>query len=168
MRQLHNLLDWYHGLQQRERQLVLAASIVITATLFYLIIWEPIHNSVAEQSQKYQSQSEILQWMQNAANEVRLLKSSGSTNRRKVDSTQAVTLVVEKSANLAGIKPFLSKLESTSDKGARVTIDAASFDQLLLWLNTLQSQYGISVTSANLDRDDKPGTVNARMTLKRD
>ncbi len=168
MRQLHHLLDWYHGLQQRERQLVLAASIVITATLFYLIIWEPIHNSVAEQSQKYQSQSEILQWMQNAANEVRLLKSSGSTNRRKVDSTQAVTLVVEKSANLAGIKPFLSKLESTSDKGARVTIDAASFDQLLLWLNTLQSQYGISVTSANLDRDDKPGTVNARMTLKRD
>lgn len=167
MRQLHNLQNWYHGLQQRERQLVLAASVVIAATIFYLIIWEPIHKSIADQTQKYQSQVGILQWMQNAANEVKILKASGSANR-KVSSTQAVTLVVEKSAASAGIKPYLSRLESTSNKGARVTIDAASFDQLLLWLNTLQTQYGISVTSANLDRDDKPGAVNARMTLKRD
>ena len=168
MRQLQALQDWYHGLQQRERQLVLAATVVIAATLFYLIIWEPIHKSVAEQTQKYQSQAGILEWMQNAANEVRLLKATSSSNRRKASSNQAVTLLVEQSATLAGIKPYLSKLESTSDKGARVTIDAASFDQLLLWLSTLQTQYGISVTSANLDRDDKPGAVNARMTLKRD
>lgn len=167
MRQLHNFQNWYHGLQQRERQLVLAASVVIAATMFYLIIWEPIHKSIAEQTQKYQSQVGILQWMQNAANEVKILKASGSANR-KVSSTQAVTLLVEKSAASAGIKPYLSRLESTSNKGARVTIDAASFDQLLLWLNTLQTQYGISVTSANLDRNDKPGAVNARMTLKRD
>ena len=167
MRQLQNLQNWYHGLQQRERQLVLAAAVVVAATMFYLIIWEPIHNSIAEQTQKYQSQVGILQWMQNAANEVKILKASGSANR-KTNSTQAVTLLVEKSAASAGIKPYLSRLESTSDKGARVTIDAASFDQLLLWLNTLQTQYGISVTSANLDRDDKPGAVNARMTLKRD
>jgi general secretion pathway protein M len=167
MRQLHNLQNWYHGLQQRERQLVLAASVVIAATMFYLIIWEPVHKSIAEQTQKYQSQAGILQWMQNAANEVKILKASGGTNR-KVSSTRAVTLLVEKSAASAGVKPYLSRLESTSDKGARVTIDAASFDQLLVWLNTLQTQYGISVTSANLDRDDKPGAVNARMTLKRD
>ena len=167
MRQLQNLQNWYHGLQQRERQLVLSAAVVVAATMFYLIIWEPIHKSIAEQTQKYQSQAGIMQWMQNAANEVKILKASGSTNRR-TGSTQAVTLLVEKSAALAGIKPYLSRLESTSDKGARVTIDAASFDQLLLWLNTLQTQHGISVTSANLDRDDKPGAVNARMTLKRD
>jgi general secretion pathway protein M len=105
--------------------------------------------------------------MQNAAKEVKVLKASGSPSK-KINSTQPVTLVVEQSAATAGIKPYLSRLESTSDKGARVTIDAASFDQLLLWLNTLQTQYGINVTSANLDRDDKPGTVNARMTLKRD
>jgi type II secretory pathway component PulM len=32
----------------------------------------------------------------------------------------------------------------------------------------LQTQYGITVSSANLDRDDKPGAVNVRMTLDRD
>ncbi|MGB5279345.1 MAG: type II secretion system protein M [Gammaproteobacteria bacterium] len=167
MKQLHDLHNWFHGLQQRERQLVLGASVVVIVTLGYLIIWEPVHKSIDEQTRKLHSQIGIQQWMQNAAKEVKVLKASGSPSK-KINSTQPVTLVVEQSAATAGIKPYLSRLESTSDKGARVTIDAASFDQLLLWLNTLQTQYGINVTSANLDRDDKPGTVNARMTLKRD
>jgi general secretion pathway protein M len=76
--------------------------------------------------------------------------------------------MIEKSAATAGLKPYLSKLESTSDKGARVTFEDVSFDQLLLWLDTLQTRYGISVSSANLDRADKAGAVKARMTLNRD
>ncbi len=166
MKQLEEIQHWYQGLQQRERQLVLAASAVIIITLLYLIIWEPIYKGVEEQTQKYQTQADILDWMQAAAVEVRTLKASGVTNRR-TNSSQPVSLLVEKSTTTAGLKPYLRKLESTTDKGARITIDAASFDQVLLWLNTLQIQYGITVSSANLDRDDKAGAVNIRMTLNR-
>lgn len=167
MKQLDNIQNWYLGLQQRERQLVLAASTVIIITLLYLIIWEPIHNGLEKQKQKHQSHITNLEWMQTAASEVRVLKSSGASNRNK-NNSQPVSLLVETSAANAGLKPYLSKLESTSDKGARVTIDAAPFNQMLLWLSTLQTQYGITVSSANLDRDEKPGAVNARMTLNRD
>ena len=166
MKQLEDIQNWYQGLQQRERQLVLAASAVIIITLLYLTIWEPIYNGVEDQTQKYQTQVEILDWMQTAATEVRTLKASG-VSKRQTNSSQPVTLLVEKSAATAGLKPYLRKLESTSDKGARVTIDDASFDQVLLWLNTLQAQYGISVSSANIDRTDKAGAINARMTLDR-
>jgi len=167
MKQLEEIQHWYQGLQQRERQLVLAASTVIIITLLYLIIWEPIHKGIEDQTQKYQTQVDIIDWMQTAAIEVRTLKASGASKRR-TNNSQPVTLLVETSAATAGLKPYLTKLESTSDKGARVTIDAASFDQVLLWLNTLQTQYGISVSSANLDRADKAGAINARMTLNRD
>ena len=167
MKQLEEIQNWYQGLQQRERQLVLAASAVIVITLLYLTIWEPIHKGVEDQTQKYQTQVEILDWMQAAATEVRALQASGAAKKR-TNSSQPVTLLLEKSATTAGLKPYLRKLESTTDKGARVTIDDASFDQVLLWLNTLQIQYGISVSSANLDRADKAGAINARMTLNRD
>jgi general secretion pathway protein M len=167
MKQLEDIQNWYQGLQQRERQLVLAASAVIVITLLYLTIWEPIHKGIEEQTQKYQTQLDILDWMQTAATEARILQASGAT-KRSTNSSQPVTLLVEKSAATAGLKPYLSKLESTSDKGARVTIDDASFDQVLLWLNTLETQYGISVSSANLDRADKAGAVKARMTLNRE
>lgn len=167
MKQLEDIQSWYQGLQQRERQLVLTASVVIVITLLYLTIWEPIHKGIEDQTQKYQTQADILDWMQTAAIEVRTLKATGATKRR-TNSSQPVTLLVENSAAAAGLKPYIRKLESTTDKGARVTIDAASFDQVLLWLNTLQTQYGISVSSAKLDRVDEAGAVNARMTLNRD
>ena len=167
MKLLYEGQNWYQGLQQREKLLVLGASAVIAFTLFYLIIWEPVHKNLEEQSQRYQTQLGILQWMQNAADEVRRLKATGSS-KKVTRSNQPVTLIVENSAATAGIKPYLSRLESTSDKGARATVDAASFDQLLLWLNTLQTSYGITVRSANIDRDDKPGAVNARLTLNRE
>ena len=167
MKQLEDIQHWYQGLAQRERQLVIAASVVIIITLLYLIIWEPIHKGIEGQTQKYKSQIDILDWMQTAATEIRTLKASGAT-KRSTNNSQPVSLLVEKSTTMSGLKPYIRKLESTSDKGARVTIDAASFDQILLWLNTLQTQYGITVSSANLDRDDKPGAVNARMTLSRD
>jgi len=167
MKQLDDIKNWYQGLQQRERQLVLAASAVIIITLLYLTTWEPIHQGNKDQTQKYQTQVDILDWMQTAAIEVRTLQASGAA-KRQTNSSQPVTLLVENSAATAGLKPYLSKLESTSEKGARITIDAASFDQLLLWLNTLQSQYGITVSSAKLDRNNTPGAVNARMTLNRD
>lgn len=167
MKQLEEIRNWYHGLQQRERQLVLATSALIIVTLLYLIIWEPIFNGLSDQAQKHQTQLDILEWMQDAAVEVRALKATGVTKRR-ANSNQPASLLVEQSATAAGLKPYLTKLESTSDKGVRVTMDTASFDQMLLWLNTLQTQYGITVSSANLDRDDKPGAVNIRMTLSRD
>ena len=166
MKQLEEIRNWYHGLQQRERQLVLAASVVVITTLLYLVIWEPVHKGLNEQTQKYKAQVDIFEWMQTAATEVSTLKATGAAKRR-TSSTQPVTLVVEQSAATAGLKPYVRKLESTSDKGARITIDEASFDQILLWLNTLQVQHGISVSSANIDRVDKPGAVNARMTLSR-
>jgi general secretion pathway protein M len=166
MKQLEDLQQWFQGLQARERNLVLAATVVMVATLFYIAIWEPLHNSLADETSRHQSQLEILNWMQNASAEVKALKASGST-ARQVNTSQPVSLVIEKSATSSGLKPFITKLESTSDKGARIKIDAASFDQLVLWLNNLQTQYGISVISANLDRHSKPGTINARLTLNR-
>jgi len=146
---------------------VLAAAALIILTLLYVILWEPIHNGVRDQTQKYQAQLDILDWMQAAATEVRVLKATGA-GKRRTNSSQPVTLLVEQSATAAGLKPYMTKLESTSDKGARVTIDAASFDQMLLWLSTMQTQYGITVSSANVDRNEKVGAVNARLTFSRE
>ena len=53
MKQLEEIQNWYHGLQQRERRLVLAAAALIMLTLFYIMIWEPIHNGVDDQAQQY-------------------------------------------------------------------------------------------------------------------
>jgi general secretion pathway protein M len=166
MNRFDGLRLWYAGLQQRERQMVAAATVLVVLTLFYLMVWEPVHNGLDEQRLQYDNQRATHLWMVQAAEEARQLKTTGSRNVIR-NSNQPVSLLVERSATTAGLKNSISKIETSGDKGARVMIDAASFDQMLLWLNTLRQQYGITVSSATIDRNETAGAVNARLTLDR-
>lgn len=163
--QLETLILWHQSLPQRDRMLVNATSVFIVITLFYLLIWEPVYQGLEQQRQLHESQQNIVSWMREAAVEVKALKRSGA--KTVTSSNQPVSLLVEKSAEISGLKNNLGKLESSGKQGARVKLDTASFNQMLIWLNTLEKQHGITITSANIERAEKPGTVNARLSFNR-
>jgi len=166
MEQLQQLKQWFYSLPVKEQWLVSGAGVLILITLFYLVIWEPVHLSLETEQQKQQSQREILIWMQQAATEAAALKSSGIRSAIR-DKDKPVTLVIEQSIQNAGLKPSVSKIESSSSDGARVTLNEAPFNQILVWLNTIATYNGIQVTSANIERASAPGRANARLTLER-
>ena len=155
---------WYGGLPTRDRNLLIAITILLVITLFYLIVWEPIHQGKDLQQQKLKSQQEIYSWMQSASSEVMTLKRSGT---RKIASKQPLALILENSAKISGLKKHINKIESSGKNGARVKIDSASFDQLLVWLNTLETQHGVTITTASIERNDKAGTVSARLSFEK-
>lgn len=162
--QLEILNTWYSSLSPRDKNLLIGTAIFLVVLLFYLAIWEPIHQGRTDQQQKLKSQQEIYTWMQTAANEAVSLK--GSRNR-KASSQQPIALILENSSKASGLKKNINKIESSGKKGARVVIDSASFDQLLVWLNSLEQQHGVIVTTANIDRNEAAGTVSARLSFEK-
>lgn len=166
MQQLQQIKQWYYSLPQKEQWMVSGTVIFVLLTLFYLVIWEPLKLGLEEEQQKLQSQQEILLWMQQAASEVRALRSAGTRNSIR-DKNKATTLVIEQTVRNAGLKNAVDKIESSANNGARVSLREASFNQMLVWLNTLATHYGITVASANIERAEKPGRVNARLTFER-
>ena len=155
---------WYSGLPTRDRNLLTATTVLLIITLFYLLVWEPVHQGRDQQQQKLKSQQDIYGWMQTASNEVKTLKRSGT---RKITSKQPLALILENSAKISGLKKHINKIESSGKNGARVKIDSASFDQLLVWLNTLENQHGVTTTTASIERHDKEGTVSARLAFEK-
>lgn len=166
MEQIQQLKQWFYSLPSKEQMMVSGTGIVIIITLFYLIIWEPLHLGFQEEKQKQQSQKEILLWMQQAASEVKSLRASGSQTTIR-SNNKPITLVIEQTIKNAGLKPSVKKIESSGNKGARVSLNDASFNQILVWLDTLSKHNGIQVVSANIERSDKPGRANARLTFER-
>jgi general secretion pathway protein M len=164
--QLQQIKQWFNSLPAKEQWMVSVTGLLIIVTLFYLVAWEPVHIGLQAEQQKQQSQNEILIWMQQAATEVRVLRSSGSRSTVR-DKNKPATLVIEQTINNAGLKPSVSKIESSGKNGARVVLNDAPFNQVLVWLNTLATHNGIQVVSANIERADKPGRANARLTLER-
>jgi general secretion pathway protein M len=166
MEQLQQLKQWYKSLPQKERWMVTATGVLIFVTLFYLVIWEPIHIGLETERQKQQSQQEILLWMQQAADEVKALRASGGSSTIR-DTNKPITLVIEQALKNAGLKPSVDKIESSGNDSARVMLNEAPFNQVLVWLNTLATYNGIQVTSANIERASKPGRANARLSFER-
>jgi len=164
--QLEQLKQWYLSLPHKERWMVSGTGLFIFITLFYLIIWEPVHVDLQAEQQKQQSQKEILLWMQQTADEVRTLRASGNRSAIR-DKNKPTTLVIEQTINNAGLKSSVNKIESSGNNGARVTLNEASFNQILVWLNTLATYNGIQVVSANIERGSKPGLTNARLSFER-
>lgn len=155
---------WYSGLPSRDRNLLIASTLLLLTTLFYLIVWEPLHQGLEQQQQKFRSQQDIHAWMESASNEVMALKRTGT---RKAPTSQPIALTLENSSKISGLKQHINKIESSGKNGARVKIDSASFDQLLVWLNTLEQQHGVTITTASIERKDIAGTISARLSFEK-
>lgn len=166
MQQLLQVKQWFYSLPAREQWMVSGTGAIVVITLFYLIVWEPLHLGLDTEQQKQHTQQEIILWMQQAANEVKTLRSSGGRSTIR-DKNKPTTLVIEQAINNAGLKSSIKKIESSGNNGARVTLNEASFNQVLVWLNTLATHNGIQVVSANIERSEKPGRANARLTFER-
>lgn len=166
MNQLEALTTWYRNLEPREKLLVAVTSVILLITIFYIAIWEPVYNGLDQQQKLYNSQQNTLLWMQQASAEVKALKRSGASAKKR-NSNQPVSLIIEQSASTAGLKKNLSKLESSGKTGAQAKLEAVSFDQMLIWINALKRNNGVIISSANIERADKPGTVNARLSFSK-
>ena len=162
--QLDMINLWYQSLPTSDSRLLLAVTGMLAITLFYLVVWEPIHQGYALEKQKLKSQRDIYSWMQSAANEAQTLKRSGA---KKAPGNQPITLILENSAKISGIKQFINKIESSGKDGARFKLDSISFDQLLVWLNTLEQQHGVIIITANIERNEQAGSVSARLSFEK-
>ena len=162
---MDKLRNWYESLQERDRRLVWLMSGIITLLLIYLIIWEPLQNNLQQQREKADSQRQLLSWMKEAAAEVRTLQAAGVKSRQN-QNPQPITTLAERSAQGAGIRPNIKKLESEGDNGAKVQIEGADFRRLAQWLGNLEQNYGIKIKNLTINRTKESGLVDARLSLE--
>lgn len=157
--------DWLNKLESRERQMVIAGVIFLLISMFYLIIWDPIFSARDEQAQLLESQQQTLEWMMNTAAEIQALQAGGRTASSRFNN-QSISSLAERSAQSMGVKQQISKLETVKN-GVKVELEAADFDRLILWLSDMKQKYGIQASNIQIEKQDKPGAVEARVTLER-
>ncbi|MCW9014200.1 MAG: type II secretion system protein M [Gammaproteobacteria bacterium] len=159
------LKNWLNSLATRERYIVITGAIALLISLFYLIVWEPVFNHLETQQQHYQSQRQLLNWMQDAAEEARLLQSSGAQTASRFNN-QSVSSLAERSALSMGVKRNISKQESNK-KGVNIQLQQADFDRVILWLNDMQTKYNITASNIQIEKQAIAGAVNVRVALDR-
>jgi general secretion pathway protein M len=159
--------NWYDNLEAREQVFVLVGAVFVLIALIYFLLWAPLDKN------HKQAAASVASWERSLA-ELRPLRSiTGSpgagTTIITASSQQAPIIIVDQTLRSRGLEQFRRRSQPTANNGIRVEFENVAFDELVLWLGDLGTQYDLHVQagSMSLQTQAGPGRINASLTLER-
>jgi len=155
-------LSRWHGLQARERILIVFTAVLLGGFIFYIALWHPLQSELTRLQRVAPETRNRLVLMRVQAKQIKKLKTRGPTNT----SGGNVLTHLEQAANARGLRQNISKMEPDGRGGVRLTLEAVGFNNLISLLSDLHKKYGLRVDNANIDMASEEGMVNARLHLQ--
>jgi len=154
----------YDALPSRDQKALLALCVALALAILFFLVWSPAHSFAKQQEANLSSGKELLSWVK--ANEMvaRSLVADTSKGSSKILDSQSLVSTV--SANAQKHKIKLKRFEPSGERKVRVWLEKVPFNNVIVWLRDLNSTYNIEVSQISIDRDEKGGLVNVRITLK--
>ncbi len=165
MKGIGQIVEFWEGLQPRERVMLSIGAAAVLFVLIYFLLWQPVMNARIGMKREVEQQRALLQWMQEAAVEAQMLRgATGKGGGTKGLRGQSLLSLVDQTAKQQGLGGAMKRVEPDG-KQVRIWFEAASFDRLASWLEKLVKENGIRIVSATVERNDSPGLVDARLRL---
>jgi general secretion pathway protein M len=158
--------EWWLTKTQREQLLLVIGAAALLLLLLYLMAWQPFMDSVDQKRLQAESRQVTLDWMRQKLPEIQSLRSQGRTSGAS-RSKQALITLVDRTAKQNQLRQKIQTIKPQGDDKVQLWVEQAAFDTLLHWLAGLSVSHGIEIDSLNIDRQELPGIVNARLVLQR-
>ena len=156
---MNKLRAWYAGLQEREQRVVLIGAIALGLIVLVGGILLPMQSAVSGAVKAAATKREDLVWMRAHELEIR------SSTPPPADTGEAPVVLVDRVGREAGLGGALRGTQPNPTGGVRVQLEAAPFNAVVTWLDSLDRRYGVAIESITLDRSAAPGIVNANISF---
>ncbi len=157
----------YDQLPRRDQQALMVLGIAVILGLLYFAIWRPAVSYHDRALDSRENAMELRAWME--ANRASIQRLSGGSSARSSASVnrpadgRALMALVTRTAGEAGLT--LQRFEPSGDDAIRVWLEKVPFGQVASWLEMLNTDNGVEIEQASMDRQDEPGLVSVRLTL---
>lgn len=157
--------NWFESLDDREQKFILAAAVALILAIFYLAVWAPLSNGQKRMTaavELWQSSLEMMQPLKGRTN------SNSATQISPQNLNQPLVVVVDSTLRNRQLNSALKRSQPTG-ANIRVEFENVAFDDLMVWLGDLSSQYALQVQSGSFSVTgaENQGRVNAQLTLGR-
>jgi general secretion pathway protein M len=157
---MNKLRAWYASLQPREQRVVAIGAVALGLIILLGGILLPLQSAVSRAVTGTETRRDDLAWMRANAQEIR---DRGA--EIPADTGEAPVVLVDRVGRETGLGSALRGTQPNTTGGVRVQLEAASFDTMLIWLQTLDRRYGLAIESITVDRTPSPGLVNASISF---
>lgn len=160
------MMAWWRNLELRQRRVLIAAAVLLTGMFLYVQVWEPLVDARATERERVAEQLALLNWLDALAPIAEQLRQSGQRPESLGD--RSLLGLADQSARAAGLAGALTRIEPAGDNQVRVWLDGADFVATMGWLEQVSRNQPIQVGQLQIDRAQRPGLVNVRVTLVAD
>ena len=156
---------WFDSLESREKILIVFVSIFVIITSTYMLILAPM---LKERDSLNKS---ISDW-ESSIIEISHLKQLDVQSQLTINNQnkpdQSLVVIVDISLRKHNLYQSLQRSLPNGNDNIRVELQEASFNDLILWIEELDSMYNLKVISANFSEssNDEYGFVNTSLTLE--
>lgn len=149
--------DWLDQRSERERTLLALAVAAFLLWLGVAAVWQPLLRHKADLETKRHFYATGLVTLEATA------VFPGNQPAAESDS-RPVPVILTDSA--AVFQVVIRRLEADGN-GARIVLEEATFEQVILWLEALQRDHGLRVRDLEMTRRPAPGMVSVSLALER-
>src|SRR3990167_1014199 len=157
-----NIKNWWGGLLDRERQMLMIGGIAVGIFLIYAAIWSQLSDAVQDRKTEVVTQRKLLHYLQNASSTITELKTEGI--QVSAASNADLLSLAEQTLSQQDLSNFLKQVQQPKQNQIALTFQSVPFDKLMQWLQTLATQHGVRVTQLSAQGLVMLGRANVRMT----
>ncbi|MEW8189874.1 MAG: type II secretion system protein M [Candidatus Thiodiazotropha endolucinida] len=158
--------EWWQSKTPQEHMALIIGAAAILLLLVYLLLWRPFNQALDKKALLVESQQLTLNWMQDNLDLVKNLRSQ--QRGKSTGSNEALLTLVDRTAKKIRLRQQIQRIKPQGDNAVQLWIEEAPFDTIIKWLGQLTQTHAIEIDSLTIDRQDKPGLVNARLVLQRE
>jgi general secretion pathway protein M len=160
---LARLKEWFAQLAPRERWMVLLCAVVVGVAVLYGGIWQPLVKAQKQREEALASARTVAGRIE----ELAVLSQQAHAGRGlPVNRSASILGVVDQGAGgTLGKAP--SRIQPEGDREVKVWIEDVPSDNLLRWLQELETRFGIHAQTAEIEKQSTPGLVSAQLSLVR-
>ena len=158
--------DWFQNLAPREQVLISIGGALVIIFLIVMLGIQPVLSKASRGRELISEKQALLTELSQVAQRIGP-QSGGGQARNLASGGQSLVVVVDRTTRERGLAANLKRNQPDGDRSIRLRFENASFDTLMGWLDQLQNQYGLAITSANIDVAVGTGRVNCNLTLER-
>ncbi len=152
------LLALYEQLGERDRLALRMLGWFGSAVVLYFLTIAPLVAHVESAARRLEGERSLLAWLQSHEAE------AGSGAPASSARDEPLATVVNSTADQEGLS--IRRYEPAGDDGVRLWMEAVSFNALVKWLFVLEGSHGIRASEFTIERQDEPGKVSVRITLR--
>lgn len=157
------LVAWWQGRQARERVLLAAGGAALLATLYFLLIVEPLAAREARLNKALAAEFETQAWLE--AQRPQLAEVGATAPRERLPDGASLLAAINESAAASNVATQLTRVTPAGARGASLSFAEVPYATFMRWLLDLDARYGARIERIRLERAESPGIVNVDLSL---